>query len=145
MSIHISGSPDMAWDDLKIESSDRELPPDVVSDEELQTPTQADLMEADDTETVFTAPLHEDDSTDQPPRGIESVEPTVEPVKKKSHRRFRHRRRKPGEKRVDAPSETSTENADHPVAILPHESARPGKNNHKTPDEAESDEEFLIF
>ena len=145
MSIHISGSFDMAWDDLKIESSDRELPPDVVPDEELQTPTQADLMETDDTETVFTAPLHEDDSTDQPPRGIESVEPTVEPVKKKSRRRFRHRRRKPGEKRADAPSETSTENADHPGAILPHESARPGKDDHQTPDESQSDEEFLIF
>jgi hypothetical protein len=135
----------MAWDDLKIESSDRELPPDVVSDEELQPPKQADLTEADDTEAVFTAPLPEDDSTDQPPRGIESVEPTVEPVKKKSRRRFRHRRRKPGEKRADAPSGTSTENADQPGAVLPHKSARPGRDDHETPDEAPSDEEFLIF
>jgi ribonuclease E len=105
MTIHISGSPDMAWDECRIETTRREAPPlpdPLKRTQEIEVPTkeiedrEAEEMEAEEMEREAPPP--------EEPKKTAAAPPTEEqePAKKKSHRRSRHRRKKPGDKPAEA-------------------------------------------
>ena len=111
MSIHISGKPDMAWDEMKIETTKRELP---AAPEQLDHVRKAaEPKEEREAEETEEAEPGEDKEELEPPAAVEhkataapkeegaapaeSPAAVREPAKKRSHRRPRHRRKKPAE------------------------------------------------
>ena len=102
MSIHISGNPDMAWDECRIETTKREAPhaPEPVK---LALETEESLKETEDEEAEEPEPEAQP-MAEEPKKNGATPPPaeSQEPVKKKSHRRSRHRRKKPGEKPAEA-------------------------------------------
>jgi ribonuclease E len=98
MSIHISGNPDMAWDECSIETTKRETPhlPEPAKRElETEEPLkETEGEEAEEQEPEVQQMMEEPKKNGATPSPAENHEP----AKKKSHRRSRHRRKKPGEK-----------------------------------------------
>jgi ribonuclease E len=145
LSIHISGSPELAWDELKVESTGREYPAEVAPEEEDQVFDNEDFYEAADTEPdVAVSPGGM--VIDLPAVAPESAEAVVARSKKKSRRRPRHRRKKPGEKPTDLSVETL------PAGVIgdqePVPQAQPAKEitvNRKTPDDPDSEDNLLLF
>ncbi|MCG7853307.1 MAG: Rne/Rng family ribonuclease [Methanosarcinaceae archaeon] len=145
LSIHVSGNPDLAWDELKVESTGREYPAEAAPEEEDQVFDNEDFDEAADTEpdaAVSSGGM----VVDLPAVAPESSEAVVARPKKKSRRRPRHRRRKPGEKPTDLIVETL------PAGVIgdqePGPQAHPAKEitvNRKTPDDPDSEDTLLIF
>ncbi len=105
MSIFISGSPDLPWDELKSESVGRELPKDIVVEEEDQFLENEDFLESDDIEPAEGVNL-ETAAVDKSAGAAESSEAIAAPAKKKSRRRPRFRRKKHAEKQTDPTAET---------------------------------------
>ncbi|MCX5858146.1 MAG: hypothetical protein NTZ57_09650, partial [Deltaproteobacteria bacterium] len=105
MSIFISGSPDLPWDELKSESVGRELPKDIVVEEEDQFLENEDFIESDDIEPAEGVNL-ETAAVDKSAGAAESSEAIAAPAKKKSRRRPRFRRKKHAEKQTDPTAET---------------------------------------
>jgi ribonuclease E len=102
MSIHISGNPDMPWDECRIEATKREAPPppeQAKRPAEPEEPAKADEGDAEEEREQQAQPVTEEASKNG---AIPSPAETHEPVKKKSHRRSRHRRKKPGDKPAEA-------------------------------------------
>jgi ribonuclease E len=121
MSIHISGDPDMAWDECKIEATKREAP--LVTDS-AKRPMEVEEIpeEVGDDEAAVTEDVIPEKN------GLLPVPVEVnEPVKKKTHRRSRHRKKKPVEKpangeTVETPAMAIPEVAEvksGPDAVLP--------------------------
>jgi len=115
MSIHISGKPDMAWDEWKIETTKREAPPAPEQANHARKPVEileekeAEEAEASEPEETKAAiePKAVEETKKNGAAPTESQEPAREPAKKRSHRRTRHRRKKPGEKPAEgAPATT---------------------------------------
>ncbi|MBU2026429.1 MAG: Rne/Rng family ribonuclease [Proteobacteria bacterium] len=121
MSIHISGKPDMAWDEWKIETTKREAPP--ASEQANHARKPVEILEEKEAEEAEASEPEETKAAIEPKAAVEpraaeepkkngaapaeSQEPAREPAKKKSHRRTRHRRKKPGEKPAEgAPATT---------------------------------------
>lgn len=104
MSIHVSGNPDMAWDECKIDATKREAlhPPEPVKPalETEEPPKETEDEPEDEPETEAQ------NMTEEPKKNGAAPPPTEnhETVKKKPHRRSRHRRKKPGEKPSEAAS-----------------------------------------
>jgi len=102
MSIHISGNPDMAWDECRIETTKREAPhapePAKLALETEEPPKETEDEEAEEPEPEAQQMAEEPKKNGAAPPPAENQEP----VKKKSHRRSRHRRKKPGEKPAEA-------------------------------------------
>jgi len=96
MTIHISGSPDMPWDMLKMESIGRVAPP------ELTEHARGEDRQAD-RNRVATKP-HEPS-----PSGETEESPAVESGKKKHRRRSRGRRKKTAEKTAESRQESAEE------------------------------------
>ncbi len=107
MSIHISGTPDMAWDECRIETTKRETPhaPEPVK---LALETE-ELPKETEGEEVEEPELEEQEAAEEPKQNGAAPPPAEgqEPVKKKPHRRSRHRRKKPGEKPAEAAPEAA--------------------------------------
>jgi ribonuclease E len=106
MSITISGNPDMAWDECKLETTKREEP---LAPEPARLTTETDesqgIKEDEEAEAEAEAEAEEpepeaQDTADEPKKKGQAKPPAEnsEPVKKRPHRRSRHRRKKPGEK-----------------------------------------------
>ena len=111
MSIHISGNPDMAWDECRIETTKREAPhpPEPVK-LTLETEEPHKETEDEEVEEAEAPELEAQQIAEEPKKTGTAPLPAEnqEPVKKKTHRRSRHRRKKPGEKPVEAaPAETA--------------------------------------
>ncbi len=108
MSIHISGNPDMAWDECRIETTKRETPhaPEPVK---LALETEESLKETEDEEAEEPEPEAQP-IAEEPKKNGATPPPaeSQESVKKKSHRRSRHRRKKPGEKPAEAAPAAAT-------------------------------------
>ncbi len=108
MSIHISGNPDMAWDECRIETTKREAPhaPEPVK---LALETEESLKETEGEEEEDAGTRGAAKTAEEPKKNGATPPPaeSQEPVKKKSHRRSRHRRKKPGEKPAEAAPATS--------------------------------------
>ncbi len=119
MSIHISGSADMAWDDMRMEFTERERRPEFAPDEEMQTLGEEDRAEVAEGEADLAAPAPGDGRSDESPEEADAAGHPEGPVKKKSRRRSRHRRKKTGEKRDGADAEASAGSDDHPATGRP--------------------------
>ncbi len=124
MSIAISGNPDMAWDEWKIETTKREAlpaPEHAVHDghKPEEIPEEEEIEEA---ETPISEAKEEPkaESKEEPGKNGSAPAPPEgrEPVKKRPHRRSRHRRKKPGEKPANgapaAPSAIALPEAETP-------------------------------
>jgi ribonuclease E len=121
MSIHISGNPDMAWDECRIETTKREAlhPPEPVK---LALETEEPLKETEGEESEEAEEPEEPEpetqqTMEEPKKNGAAPLPAEsnEPVKKKSHRRSRHRRKKPSEK----PAEGTPAAIPAPVTATP--------------------------
>jgi len=98
MSIHISGKPDMAWDECRIETTKREAP-QAPEPAKRALESEEPLKETEDEEVEEPEP--ETQQMIEEPKKNGPAEPPAEnhePAKKRPHRRSRHRRKKPGEK-----------------------------------------------
>ncbi len=133
MSIHISGNPDMAWDECRIETTKRETPhaPEPVK---LALETEESLKETEDEEVEEPEPEAQP-IAEEPKKNGATPPPaeSQESVKKKSHRRSRHRRKKPGEKPAEAAPAASTVPA---APAAPPATATPAAAETKSPPEA---------
>jgi ribonuclease E len=145
LSIHISGSPELAWDELKVESTGREHPAEVAPEEEDLAFDHEDFDEAADAEPD-AAVSPGDMVVDLPAVAPESSEAVVARSKKKSRRRPRHRRKKPGEKPIDLSVETL------PAGVTgdqePGPRTQPVKEitvKRETPYDPDSEDNLLIF
>jgi ribonuclease E len=102
MSIHISGNPDMAWDECRIETTKREAPhPPEPAKRALES--EEPLKETEDEEAEEPEP--ETQQMIEEPKKNGPAQPPAEnhePAKKRPHRRSRHRKKKPGEKPAEA-------------------------------------------
>ena len=144
LAIFISGTPDMAWTELKVESIGREHPVETAAEED-QAIENGGLDAEADTEP-HTVPPSEGSSAEPPAGASESVEAVAHPAKKKSRRRPRHRRRKPGEKPLDStvgttPAEAvSGENQDAPA-----QPANGTTDEPEAPGESDPEDNLWIF
>jgi len=104
----ISGRADLAWDEIRIDTTRKEAPSEtvpeaaeggIISDEELWE------EEGDDREIAAAPAPREPEATP----GTPVADAAPPPAKKKSRRRSRHRRKKPADKAVEAaaPAETT--------------------------------------
>jgi ribonuclease E len=127
MSIFISGKPDMAWDEWKIETVKREAPPaheQAKPNRDAEEPPEAVEGEEGEEEGLSAPELPEAEPETAP--SPKAAEETVkngaapadgrEPAKKRSHRRPRHRRKKPGERPAEGGTATT---AAQPAAAAP--------------------------
>jgi hypothetical protein len=132
MSISISGNPDMAWDECRLEATKREAQhtPEpakhALETEEPPKETEGEAAEEPEPEAQQMAEEPKKNGAAPPPAE------NHEPAKKKSHRRSRHRRKKSGEKPVEGVS------ADTP-AVVP-----PAAAETKSPPEASSPARELV-
>jgi ribonuclease E len=145
LSIHISGSPELAWDELKVESTGREHPAEVAPEEEDLAFDHEDFDEAADAEpdaAVSPGGM----VVDLPAVAPESSEAVVARSKKKSRRRPRHRRKKPGEKPADLIVETLPAGVTGDQEPAPR--TQPVKEitvKRETPYDPDSEDNLLIF
>ncbi len=133
MSILISGKPDMAWDEWKIETTKRETAP---APEHVRHAPEAEEIpeelpeEIEEEEEAVTPPPRESKAVIAEPKenGTAAAPAEIpEPAKKRSRRRSRHRRKKPGEKPVNgapAVSPAAAEPEDSTPAASPREPVR---------------------
>jgi ribonuclease E len=99
ISLHISGNPDLAWDEIKVEAVGREQPAEIAAEED------EPILEQETEETVVAQ--QESAATDERLPDAESAEvagaaPAAEMrSRRKSRRRPRHRRRKSAERQAE--------------------------------------------
>jgi ribonuclease E len=113
MSIHIYGQADMQWDDVRIESEAREAVPEGATESEKAVEKVTEKAKEAHQETAGKGREKE-----PVVRSPEALEGAAEPVRKKSRRRSRHRRKKTAE--AVAPTEA-------PVDETPVEEAHVGE------------------
>ena len=142
MSIHVSGSADMAWDDLRFEYTERERRPEAAPEEVPQAHAAEDRTDGEEAEQAALPPG--DDRPDDPPGEAEAAGHPETPVKKKSRRRSRHRRKKPGDRHNGSQAEGSAENGDH-SEDSGSGTAETVAGNGDIPNLADADDDILIF
>ena len=128
MSITICSKPEMAWDELKIETTKREAPvapehagPNGHKAEEIPE-EEFEEAEVEEAETPIPEAKEEPKAESKEAPGKNGAAPPPpeghEPAKKRPHRRSRHRRKKPGEKPANgtpaAPSAAALPEAETP-------------------------------
>jgi ribonuclease E len=113
ISIHISGDPDTSWDELKIETRPRERIEEIMPEPVEPAAEAAAKPEEKDAE-----------AGEQIKKIDKAVEATPQPVKKKSRRKPRYRKKKPEEKAVETPSETAPETQRETKPDAPPEAKR---------------------
>lgn len=111
LTIHISGRPDMAWDDWRLETVKRETPPpetavrpEPVTEEEGAVEAQPEKGEA--------APALPEVEAEEKKEAVPPAAPGEGQPKKRSHRRSRHRRKKAAERQAPEPMEAETPDSD---------------------------------
>ena len=128
MSITICSKPEMAWDELKIETTKREAPaaPEHAGHNGLKAEEipeeEIEEAEIEEVETPISPAKEEPkaESKEAPAKSGAAPAPPEghEPAKKRPHRRSRHRRKKPGEKPANgtaaAPSAVALPEAETP-------------------------------
>jgi ribonuclease E len=126
VSINISGSPDIPWDELKIESVVKPAVEEVLPEEESRLAETADIREEESAE-LKEIELIPAEVSEQPQKAVEPIEISPQPVKKKSRRRFRHKKKKPEEKAIEQkslpPSERSGDITTYHIIEPPRDSA----------------------
>ena len=111
----ISGRADLAWDEIRIDTTRKEAPSEtdlepaesgVISDQEL-------WEEEGDEREITAAPAPREPEA---PNGTPVADTAPPPAKKKSRRRSRHRRKKTADKAVEAAAPTETTETAAPAA-----------------------------
>jgi ribonuclease E len=114
VSIHISGNPDITWDELKIETAAREVVEETSQDEESRPIEMSDKQEDERAEPVVGVVTQAEVSS--LPREINAgVDTSPKPAKKKSKWRPRHRKKKTEDKSVEPVSRPPVERSDNTV------------------------------
>jgi ribonuclease E len=153
MSIHISGNPDMAWDEWKIETTKRETPvaPEpanharktaevreipAAEEEAEETPEPEGVVAVPEIQRPAVAAPEtreagETETAEEPEKNGAAPAGSREPARKRPHRRGRHRRKKPAEKTAEgstpahqAAARPSVEEAARPSETAPREPVR---------------------
>jgi hypothetical protein len=126
VSINISGSPDIPWDELKIESVIKPAVEEALPEEESHLAEAADIREEESVKLEDIELIHAEVS-EQPQKAVEPIEISPQPVKKKSRRRYRHKKKKPEAKSVEKkslpPSEPSGDITTYHIIESPRDSA----------------------
>jgi ribonuclease E len=112
VSIHISGSSDTPWDELKIETVAREVIEEVFPEEESRPVEAADKQENESAEPAVGV-LTQAEVSSLPQETDEGVETSPPPAKKKSKWRPRHRKKKTDDKSVEPISRPPAERSDN--------------------------------
>ena len=145
MSIHVSGSADMAWDDLRMEYTERERRTEAAPDEAPQALAEKDRAEEAEGEADIAAPSPGNGRPGEPTEEADAAGHPEGPAKKKSRRRSRHRRKKTGEKRAGAEDGASAESGDQPETGRSETPAEPHGDDHGIMDRNDAEDDILIF
>ena len=132
----------MAWDDLRFEYTERERRPEAAPEEVPQAHAAEDRTDGEEAEQAALPPG--DDRPDDSPGEAEAAGHPETPVKKKSRRRSRHRRKKPGDRHNGSQAEGSAENGDH-SEDSGSGTAETVAGNGDIPNLADADDDILIF
>jgi len=100
ISIHISGSPDIPWDELRIESVKREPVEKVPTEQESRQLEEEDKPEEERTEALEDS-LVQAEAQDKLQKTDVSTEPPPSSSRKKSRRKPRYRKKRAGEKTAE--------------------------------------------
>jgi ribonuclease E len=111
ISINISGSPDTPWDELKIESVGREKIDEAYPEEDIQLREAGEKQDEAPGESLEPAVVSVKDEG-HPPKADEPAEESAQPVKKKSRRRPRYKKKKTPEKAAEQISASPPEQSD---------------------------------
>ena len=115
MSLHISGSSDMAWDGMDIKETARDVTPETPAEEKYQEKT-TDKPEEGDIEAVTDTLPQVVGADEQAQKDVALPEKTIESPRKRSHRRPRYRRKKSGQKAIESKTEMPPQETDETVA-----------------------------
>jgi ribonuclease E len=115
MSLSISGSPDIAWEEIDIKVTGREVPQETPAEEKCLVKTEDKpqaLPPPEETNVTLTHVTQVVEADEQSKENVELAETTT-PItqRKRSHRRPRYRRKRSTQKAVDLKTETSSEEA----------------------------------
>jgi ribonuclease E len=111
ISIHILGSPDTPWDELKIETVAREVIEEAFPEEEIRPVEVADKQENERAEPAVGV-LTQAEVSSLPQEISEGVETSPKPAKKKSKWRPRRKKKKAEAKSVEPVSRAPAERSD---------------------------------
>lgn len=115
VSIHISGSPDITWDDLRIETVGREAVEEASQEEESRPVEASDKQENGRAEPPVV-PLTQAEVSSFPQESGEALETSPKPVKKKTRWRPRHKKKKTEDKSVEPLSRPPAERSENVTA-----------------------------
>ena len=115
MSLHISGSPDMAWDGMDIKETARDVTQETPAEEKYQEKT-TDRPEEGAMETVTDTLPQVVGADEQAQKNVVLLETTIESPRKRSHWRPRYRRKKSGQKAIESKTEMSSQETDETIA-----------------------------
>jgi ribonuclease E len=116
VSIHISGSPDTPWDELKIETVTRELTEEAFPAEESGPVEMIDKQENARPEPAIEV-LTQAEVSSLPQESSEGEEASPKPAKKRSRWRPRHKRKKTDDKPVEPVSRPPAEQSANTNAV----------------------------
>jgi ribonuclease E len=132
VSIHISGSPDTQWDELKIETVAREVIEEASPEEESRPVEAADKQENERAEPAVGV-LTQAEVSSLPQKTDESMETRPKPAKKKSKWRPRHRKKKTDDKSVEPLSRPPADRSDNMMTYKRIEKAQDSAVNPPVP------------
>ena len=115
MSLHISGSPDMAWDGMDIKETTRDVTQETPAEDKYQEKT-TDKPEEGAMEAVTDALTQVVGADEQAQKNVVLLETTVKLPQKRSHRRPRYRRKKSGQKAIESKTEMPPKETDKTIA-----------------------------
>ena len=95
MTIYISGDPDMPWDDVRIQGTERSAVADIHPEAENGEPPKPERPADKAHKSPKMADVSGESVSDEAPKVQEEKPAEATPPKKKSRRRSRHRRKKP--------------------------------------------------
>jgi ribonuclease E len=132
VSIHVSGSPDITWDQLRIETVGREAIEEA-SQEEESRPVEASDKQENGRAQPAVGVLTQAEVTSLPQESGESMGTSPKPVKKKTRWRPRHKKKKTEEKSVEPLSRPPAERSDNMMAYKRIEQAQDTADNPRAP------------
>ena len=132
VSIHISGSPDTPWDELKIETVTREVIEEVSQEEEIRPVEVSDKQENERAEPAVGI-LTQAEVSFLPQESSEGAEASPKPAKKKTRWRSRHKKKKTEDKSVEPVSRPQAGRSDNTMTYRKIEQAQDSVVNTPAP------------
>lgn len=116
LTIHISGTTDMAWDDMKIQSVEKERMPKILPEKE-KLPEEKPVPLSEQDIDLFYQMLAFEAMEDEENIYTQQLDTETEPVRKKQRRRPRRRKKKIGEQPEEQEIELLSESIDETVLV----------------------------